>query len=102
MSDFVTLSISSKNLDCSQVTEKLLKMKILSSVIKNESIVSKNNNFYKEFGCNVKFNKFNLKNLENLWYPLKKEFKLGCAHLDVKNTYSGCINKYFKNKQDLK
>ena len=31
-----------------------------------------------------------------VYEALKKEFNLGCAHLEINGKYKGCINKYFK------
>lgn len=91
------ISISSNNLDCKKVAEKLLELNILSSVIKNTSVIRRNDNYILENGCDIRLNRIEIDDIKDkIWKPLKKEFNLGCAHLEINGKYNGCINKYFK------
>ena len=91
----VNLSISSKKLNCDDILKFLYASKIKCSVTSNKSIVYKNKKWNIENGCNLNLHTVNKDDIKNvIWLPLSNKYKLGCAHLNIPNEYSGCVNKY--------
>ena len=96
--DTSILSISSKKIkSCHDVTEKLKQLGILSQVKTNETVMYEKGEYYIEKGCNILLPGLNKKLIgEKVWEPLKKEFKLNCAHLKVNDKFDGCIYDYLR------
>tara|TARA_Y100001958_G_scaffold118574_1_gene85628 strand:+ start:1554 stop:1877 length:324 start_codon:yes stop_codon:yes gene_type:complete len=92
----IELSISQKTLSCEEVAENLLKTKIMASITPNKSIVCNDkNNCQLEKGCRILFAKASTKTeIKNTWQNLKQKHTLGCAHLKIPGTFSGCIYDY--------
>lgn len=50
-----------------------------------------------ENGCNITLCGLNPTYIENdVWNPLSKKFNLGCAHLEIKGFYIGCIKNFIR------
>jgi len=97
--DVPLLAISSKKIkNCDKVAEFLMKSGILCNVTSTTSIVKdKNNNIVKEKGCDIKFTQFaEGTTFKNIWTDIKNEYDLTCAHFEIPNKFSGCVNNYFR------
>lgn len=91
----VELNISSQNLSCDDIFKFLYASKIKCSIVKNRSVVYKNKKWTMENGCDISLHTVNKDDIKNrIWYPIKKKYKLGCAHLNIPDIYSGCVNKF--------
>ena len=91
-----TLHISQKNLDCQKVTDTLVRCGVCSHVTPNSTVqydpVTKRHQ--RENGCSIVICELNKKYIkDDVWAPLKTEFGLTCAYLDVAGHYQGCVLK---------
>jgi len=102
-SDTAILSISSKNINsCREIAELMKKNGIPCSITENYSVVygsqknKLNNTLSLENGCQLLFGNLNTGKIQNdIWYPLKNKYQLGCAHLHVVGKFKGCVYDFF-------
>ena len=93
----ITLSISSKNIsNCHKVAKMMVNLGIMSSITPNYTVLDSMNGHYIENGCRILIGSSNIKDIRKVWLPLKKEFNLNCAHLNIKGKYNGCIYDYLR------
>jgi hypothetical protein len=91
----IELSISQKKLSCEEVVENLVKSRIMASVTANHSIVcNSENNCQIENGCRILFGVATKKEIKNTWQNLQQKHGLGCAHIKIPGSFSGCIYDY--------
>jgi hypothetical protein len=94
----VDISISnSRQQNCNQIIEKLLKAGIDARVIETTNII--NNNIQK--GCLITVGKeYNdQKKLTKLWNIISKDYI--CSHLKITGLFDGCIYEYFSRENHL-
>ena len=94
-----TISISRKNLECSDIANFFYNMKIPISLTENKTIICNNDRCWFENGCRIILTDQSLKkdNIKNIWNKLNNKFNLRCAHIDVGDRYKGCIYDYIAN-----
>lgn len=91
----VTLSISNKNLKCSDLYSLLKNLGINSSISENKSIQCKNGTCWIENGCRLFFSRITKEEIyQSVWLESKKKYNLNCAHLKIPNKFNGCINDF--------
>ena len=87
----VNLSVSNtKQTNCSEIIQKLLKSNINARVIESKSIVDKNI----ETGCLITVGKefYDREKMSSLWNIIKSDYI--CAHLQIDGLFNGCIFNY--------
>ncbi len=87
------LFISSTSIkNCDEIVTFLKQNKIVGNVTKNKTIIKNNNDIIEETGCKITWacNPEQIK--QKVWVPLKKQYNLGCAYIDIEAKYQGCIN----------
>ena len=89
-----TISVSKKNLDCSQIANILSKHGILSSITSNITTIP-----HIENGCNITQSISNKTEIINIWNILKDKYNLTCAHLKINDKYDGCILDFIKKSE---
>ena len=87
------LFISSSYLNnCSEIVNFLKQNKIIGHVSENKTIIKNKEDIVEELGCKITW-KCNPKEIKNkVWIPLKKQYNLDCAYIDIEAKYQGCIN----------
>ena len=87
------LSISSQNIkDCKDVANTLAKCGVICSVTPNYTVRSLEKACSLENGCTIILTNIKTENIrETVWNPLKKEYDLGCAYLNINGIFKGCI-----------
>lgn len=95
------LSISSNKInDCNDVVDSLIKVGVICSVTPNKSICCNDKKCWVENGCIITLSGLNPKKIEDkVWKPLKTQYNLNCAHLEIKGSYIGCILNYLAPSQ---
>ena len=94
------VNISSPKIkDCSEIAHYLKELNIAANVTPNSTIIKKNGKMIYEIGCTINYS-CNIEKMYNeLWLPLKLKYDLGCAYIDIKSQYHGCIyDLYSKTK----
>lgn len=98
--DTIKLMISSNNIrNCQKVALLLQQNGILSNISPNYSIIKKNNKYILENGCNIILTNTQIHQIKGVWKKIKKEYSLGCAHLEVENKYKGCIYNFLNHTE---
>ena len=91
-----TLSISQRHLNCFEIYQYLADIGIPCQVKTNWTVALDTT---RENGCQLFFPITNRQQLKTeVWNPLQNKYKLGCAHIDVKGKFSGCIHDFFALK----
>jgi len=96
MNTTATISISNKNLSCSDVVHHLYRLGIFASVTENVSIVKDGDGCSIEHGCRIVTTVQEKQDVRNIWNGLKKDFQLGCSNVKIDGGFNGCINHYLK------
>lgn len=97
-STVLSVSTSKLSFSCRSVANKLKECGVQCKITQNNSIVEKRKKLFHEIGCTIELFNFDNANLKNqVWKPMKDEYGFDCAHLFIKNEYSGCIHGYFKD-----
>lgn len=92
-----TLDICSKSVTCEKVIKILLENGVSATVSKTSTIMRNEKELWVEPGCHITIH--GLKSslfLEKLWKPLKCEFGLQCAYLEIPGQFMGCILNFIR------
>ena len=96
MKTTATLSVSGKGLSCARVVHYLAEANVLARVTPNASIVrGQDGAVAVETGCEVRVAVAEKAELRRAWDGLRSQFGLGCAHVKVGESFSGCTKDYF-------
>ena len=87
---------SDKIKDCSEIAQYLKQLNIVANVTPNLTIVKKNGKMVNEIGCAIIYSCKVEKMYNELWQPLKSKYNLGCAYVDVKSHFQGCIYDLYR------
>ena len=82
---------SDKIKDCREIAQYLKQLNIVANITPNSSIVKKDGKLVYETGCAIVYSCNAEKMYDELWRPLKSKYNLGCAYVDIKSVYQGCI-----------
>ena len=86
------MHISSNTItDCREIAQYLKQLNIAANVTPNSTIIKKDGKMVYEIGCAISYSCNVEKMYDELWTPLKSKYGLGCAYVDVKSQYQGCI-----------
>ena len=96
----LSVSTSKLSFNCKDLAKKLKDCGVQCKITQNNSIVEKRKKLFHEIGCTIELFNFDNSNLNNrVWKPIKDIYGFDCAHLIIKNEYSGCIHDYLKNHE---
>jgi hypothetical protein len=87
---------SDKIKDCREIAQYLKQLNIAANVTSNSTIVKKDGKMISEIGCTIIYSCKVDKMYDELWRPLKQKYLLGCAHVDIKSNYQGCIYDLYR------
>ena len=95
------ISVSRKNLKCSDIVKFFYNMKIPISLTENKTIICNEDKCWSENGCRIILTGQSLKkrDIKNVWNKLNDKFNLRCAHIDVEGGYKGCIYDYISDSK---
>ena len=91
------MNISSDKIkDCRDIAQYLKELNIVANVTPNSTIIKKDGKMIYEIGCTITYSCNVAKMYDELWQPLKKKYELGCAYVDVKSHFQGCIYDLYR------
>jgi hypothetical protein len=91
--DSLRLSISSREMDCTDVAKHMARCGILSNTTSNLTSVDGG----LEAGCSILINRVTKPVLEQaVWHPLKERYQLTCAHVLVPGIFTGCVLDFLR------
>ena len=87
------LFISSPSIkNCDEIIDFLKQNKIIGNVSQNKTVIKNKHDIIEEIGCKITWNCRPEQIKKKVWLPLKKQYSLGCAYIDIEAKYHGCIN----------
>ena len=91
------ISISKAGLRCEEVAQALLQAGIACSVTPNTSVqCSPEGTCALESGCRIVQAVQHKGEVAHAWRVLRTRFDLGCAHLSIPPSFSGCIRDFLQ------
>ena len=90
------MSISKKGLRCEEVAQALQQAGIACSITSTTSVLCSQGTCALEPGCRIVQPVKHKGEVAHAWRVLRTRFDLGCAHLSIPPTFSGCIRDFLQ------
>jgi hypothetical protein len=93
------LYVSSHNIsdNCYKIIELLCKSGVMAVVTPKKSVICNDQKCWVENTCHIKLTGLHHELIEDrVWNPIKNEYNLDCAYLDINGYYIGCIRNFIR------